>query len=184
MTTEETIRKIKSEFRRGMNGIVASSMREKGVCYKINFGLTLPILKSISQQYPKDSKVAEKLWCEDIRESKLLAPMLYPAEDMDIETARRWVSEIPNTEVADICNMYLISKLPYAKTLAYEYAESDKELDIYVSLSLFNRLAMSGGIAEDEVPKIMELAAIHKAGASPAIAMAAMRLADRFQVWN
>ena len=146
MTTEETIRKIKAEFRRGMNGVVSSSMREKGLHYKLNFGLTLPILKEISQQYPKDAEVAEKLWHEEIRESKLLAPMLYPAEMMDMETAKRWIAEIPNTEVADICNMYLISKLPYAKTLAYEYSKSDKELKIYIALSLFNRLAMAGRI--------------------------------------
>ena len=181
MTTEETIRKIKAEFRRGMNGVVSSSMREKGLHYTLNFGLTLPILKEISQQYPKDAEVAEKLWHEEIRESKLLAPMLYPAEMMDMETAKRWITEIPNTEVADICNMYLISKLPYAKTLAYEYSKSDKELEIYIALSLFNRLAMAGGIGEKEKTDIMAIAEQHKAETSPTVTIAALRLADRLQ---
>ena len=128
-----------------------------------------------------DAEVAEKLWHEEIRESKLLAPMLYPAEMMDMETAKRWITEIPNTEVADICNMYLISKLPYAKTLAYEYSKSDKELEIYIALSLFNRLAMAGGIGEKEKTDIMAIAEQHKAETSPTVTIAALRLADRLQ---
>lgn len=181
MTTEETIRKIKGEFRRGMNGIVSTSMREKGVDYKINFGLTLPILKEISQHYQKDAEVAEKLWHEEIRESKLLAPMLYPADKMDMETAKRWITEMPNTEVADICNMYLICKLPYAKELAYQYAKSEKELDIYISLSLFNRLAMGGNIDDTEKNALREIAKKNTANDSPTVVMAAMRLTDRLQ---
>ncbi len=181
MTPEETVKKIKAEFRRGMNGVVASSMREKGVSYKLNFGLTLPILKEISGHYPKDADIAESLWREDIRESRLLAPMLYPAEDMGTETAKRWISEIPNTEVADICVMFLLSKLPYAKELAYAYSASGRELDNYISLSLFNRLAMGGEITEEERSDIEAVAERHITGPSPALAIAAMRLLDRFR---
>lgn len=181
MNTEETVRNIKAEFRRGMNGVVSSSMREKGLSYKLNFGLTLPILKSIAQRYPKDAVVAEKLWSEEIRESKLLATMLYPAEEMSTETAKRWISEIPNTEVADICCMYLISRLPDAKKIAYGLSGSEKEMDNYMALSLFNRLAMKGEIEDEEKTEIEDLAKHFSSGKSQALAVAAIRLTERLQ---
>lgn len=181
MNTEETVRNIKAEFRRGMNGVVSTSMREKGLSYKLNFGLTLPILKSIAQRYPKDAVVAEKLWSEEIRESKLLATMLYPSEEMSTETAKRWISEIPNTEVADICCMYLISRLPDAKKIAYGLSGSEKEMDNYMALSLFNRLAMNGEIEDEEKTEIEDLAKHFSSGKSQTLAVAAIRLTERLQ---
>ena len=43
------IREIKRQFRMAMNGIVSTSMREKGMDYKIYFGLTLPLIKRIAE---------------------------------------------------------------------------------------------------------------------------------------
>ena len=46
--TDEQIREIKRLFRKSMNGVVAASMREKGMAYRVNFGLTLPLIKRIA----------------------------------------------------------------------------------------------------------------------------------------
>ena len=53
MTTHETIKEIKAQFRLFMNGVVSQSMREKGLDYKLNFGIELPRLKEISLRYEK-----------------------------------------------------------------------------------------------------------------------------------
>ena len=39
MDTQEKIREIKKQFRLFMNGVVSQSMREKGLDYKLNFGI-------------------------------------------------------------------------------------------------------------------------------------------------
>ena len=44
MDTKEQIKEIKKQFRLFMNGVVSQSMREKGLEYKINFGIELPRL--------------------------------------------------------------------------------------------------------------------------------------------
>ena len=46
---QDTIREIKSKFRLFMNGMVSQSMREKGIDYKLNFGIEYPALKKLRQ---------------------------------------------------------------------------------------------------------------------------------------
>ena len=44
MDTAEQLREIKRALRGMMNGVVSASMREKGLTYKVNFGVELPRL--------------------------------------------------------------------------------------------------------------------------------------------
>ena len=143
-TTDEQIRAIKRQFRKAMNGIVAASMREKGLDYRVNFGLTLPLLKRIAAAYPPDKMLAERLWSEPVRESKMLATWLYPPAEMDRATACRWVAEIPYPEIADICCLNLFSRLPYAAELAAYCLERPDDLARYTGFRLWNRLLAAG----------------------------------------
>ena len=54
MDVHETIKDIKGQFRLFMNGVVSQSMREKGLDYKLNFGIELPRLKEIAARYEKN----------------------------------------------------------------------------------------------------------------------------------
>ncbi len=143
-TTDEQIRAIKRQFRKAMNGIVAASMREKGVDYRVNFGLTLPLLKRIAAAYPPDKTLAERLWSEPVRESKMLATWLYPPAEMDWTSACRWVAEIPYPEIADICCLNLFSRLPFAAELAAYCLERTDDLARYTGFRLWNRLLAAG----------------------------------------
>ena len=107
---EETLREIKKRFRMAMNGIVSTSMREKGMDYRINFGLTLSLIRNIAESYTPNAELAQYLWKEQIRESKMLATWLYPANEMNPDKAQQWAEEIPYPEIADICCMNLFIK--------------------------------------------------------------------------
>ena len=50
MTLQEQIREIKKNLRGVMNGPVSQSMREKGLAYKVNFGVELPRLREMAQE--------------------------------------------------------------------------------------------------------------------------------------
>ena len=65
----ETIKDIKSKFRLFMNGMVSQSMREKGMEYKLNFGIEYPRIKEIAAGYEPDHELAQALWKENIRET-------------------------------------------------------------------------------------------------------------------
>lgn len=131
------LKEIKRLYRRYMNGAVAHSMRLKGASYQLNFGLTLPLLQQIAATIRPGADLAEELWGDTrVRESLLLAPMVYPIEAFDIDTARRWVDAIPNVEVADFCCKFLFARLPYAPQLVEEWVESANPLVAYAAYRL------------------------------------------------
>ena len=71
MDLHEQLKEIKTQLRLSMNGAVSQSMREKGLVYKLNFGVELPRIKAIAGEYEKDHSLAQALWKEDIRECKI-----------------------------------------------------------------------------------------------------------------
>ena len=81
MDNNEKLKTIKRSFRLFMNGVTSQSMREKGLDYKINWGISQPDLRRIASSYDKDMELADMLWAEKIRECRMLATLLCPAED-------------------------------------------------------------------------------------------------------
>lgn len=149
-TIEEQMREIKRQFRKAMNGIVAASMREKGLTYRVNFGLTLPLLRRIAASIPPQKELAQHLWNESVRESKMLATWLYPPQEMSLTTARQWVDEIPYTEIADVCCMNLFRHLDGAEKLANDCIGSTADLAQYTGYQLWNRLLSQGSYPSAE----------------------------------
>ena len=183
MNNDEIIKSIKNDFRLGMNGVISTSMRNKGMDYKIIFGLSLPQLRSLSEKYSHNQEVATRLWSENIRESKLLATMIYPANEMDIEVAKTWIDEIKYSEVADIASMFLFSKLTYAEQLCLEYVNSEKENHIYFAFRLFIRLLINkSGINSTTIEEIKSKAFEHSKSTNIAIASIANDVVERFEI--
>jgi hypothetical protein len=114
----EQLQEIKSHLRRYMNGAVAQSMREKGVVYKMNFGIELPRIREIASMYPKEHALAQALWKENIRECKILAGLLQPVDSFLPEIADIWVENIHHLEIAELTSMNLFQYLPYAPALS------------------------------------------------------------------
>ena len=74
MDIKEQLKDIKTQLRLSMNGAVSQSMREKGLLYKLNFGVELPRIKMIAEGYEKNHDLAQALWKENIRECKRWLP--------------------------------------------------------------------------------------------------------------
>ena len=127
MDVHETIKDIKGQFRLFMNGVVSQSMREKGLDYKLNFGIELPRLKEIAARYEKNHEVAQALWKENIRECKILAGMLQPVETFYPEIADIWVEDMRYPEIAELTCMSLFQYLPYASEKAFEWMADERE---------------------------------------------------------
>ena len=131
------LKDIKRLYRLYMNGIVSQSMRLKGAEYRVNFGLTLPLLRRIAEQISPSVDIAEQLWQDTgVRESMLLAPMVYPVEQCAPADAQRWAEQMPNVEVADFCCKYLFSRLSYASELVAHWVASSQEMVVYTAFRL------------------------------------------------
>ncbi len=126
------------------NGIVADTIRKAGFDYKMIFGLNLPQIKEIAEGLPHTAELAEEMWQDKrTRESLLLAPMLYPIQELDRATALKWVKGVAVTEVADILCHSLLRKHPEAWEIAMEYVTSDVEMERYTAFRLLFNLLYS-----------------------------------------
>lgn len=144
MDVHETIKDIKGQFRLFMNGVVSQSMREKGLDYKLNFGIELPRLKEIAARYEKNHDVAQALWKENIRECKILAGLLQPIDTFFPEIADIWVEDMRYPEIAELTCMNLFQFLPYASGKAFEWIADDREYFQFCGFMLMARLLMKG----------------------------------------
>ncbi len=148
MDTAEQLREIKRALRGMMNGVVSASMREKGLTYKVNFGVELPRLQAWAQELPHTHELAQALWQEDIRECRLLAAMLQPVGQFPPQLADIWVESMRFTEEVECCVMYLFQNLPYASEKAYEWMASSHSVSQQCGFQLMARLFSRGARPE------------------------------------
>ena len=168
------LKDIKRLYRLYMNGIVSQSMRLKGADYRVNFGLTLPLLRRIAEQIPPSVEIAEELWHDTgVRESMLLAPMVYPTEQCTPADAQRWAESMPNVEVADFCCKYLFARLPYATELVTHWIESEQEMVLYTAYRL--AYALVPEVIDETWLKMIASRAIAIANSEGAVVSAARR---------
>ena len=144
METNETIKEIKKQVRLFMNGIVSQSMREKGLDYKLNFGIELPRLKEIAAKFEKNHDVAQALWKENIRECKILAGMLQPVDTFYPEIADIWIEDMHYPEIAELTCMNLFQHLPYASEKVFQWMADEGEYFQFCGFMLMARLLMRG----------------------------------------
>ena len=146
----ETVREIKGKLRLFMNGVLSQSLREKGLKYRLIFGVELPRLKELAAGYEQNHDLAQALWKEDIRECKILAAYLQPAESFDSELADFWMESISNTELADYVCMALFRHLPYASQKAFQWIASENRMEIYTGFRLMSHLFAQFGAEMNE----------------------------------
>ncbi len=141
---QDELKEIRTQLRLAMNGVISTSMREKGIVYKLNFGVPLPEIKQIAATHKPDSELAAALWKEDIREFKILASLLQPVDGFSSRKAEQWVKEIPYLEIAELCSHNLFYRLPDVEDLLFgllpnvedEYART---VGFLVSVELLKR---------------------------------------------
>lgn len=122
MELQDALRDIRTKCRLAMNGIASTSMRERGLDYKLNFGLLQEQIKRIADEYEPNKLLAEALWIEETRELKILATILYPLDEFTEETANKWVNDIKLQEMREQLCINLFQKLSFANKIASEWA--------------------------------------------------------------
>lgn len=145
----EQLKAIKTQLRLSMNGAVSQSMREKGLVYKLNFGVELPRIKEIASGYGKSHSLAQALWKEDIRECKILATLLQPVDTFLPEIADIWIEQMPNIEIAEQACMNLFQHLPYAPAFSFRWIADEREFfQVCGFLTIARLLAKKGDMTE------------------------------------
>lgn len=185
-TMHETVREIKGKLRLFMNGVLSQSLREKGLKYRLIFGVELPRLREIAAGYEQNHELAQALWKEDIRECKILAAYLQPAETFDPELADFWMESVHNTELADYLCMALLRRLPYASQKAFQWMASDNRIEAYTGFRLITHLFALHGTEMNERSCNEFLDQAHTAlqGDDLLIKQAAQSALDRYEAYS
>lgn len=142
--TNEKLKKIKQSFRLLMNGEANRSMREKGLNYHLNWGVSLVDLRQMAKEYGKDYELAIELWKENIRECKILATMIMPAERMLPEIVDIWVEQTQEVEIAEQAAFNLYQHLDFAPEIAFRWISSNDAIRQICGYHILSRLFMRG----------------------------------------
>lgn len=140
----ETLKEIKSKLRLYMNGMISQSMRDKGMDYKLNFGIEYPRIKEIAAEYESNHDLAQALWKENIRECKIMAGLLQPVDSFYQDIAEIWIEDIHYPELAEYTVMNLFQHLPYASEVIFPWMADEREYFQVCGFLLTARLIMQG----------------------------------------
>ena len=107
----DKVKEIKQSFRQMMDGSIAQSMRDKGLNYHLNWGATLPRLQEMAKEIANSQEpiancqydLAIALWKENVRECKILATMLMPADQI--------LPEASDKEYDQLCGFHVLTRL-------------------------------------------------------------------------
>jgi hypothetical protein len=96
------------KMRKQMNGAVADSMFYYGKHYGLNYGVSLPTVRSIAGEEATDHDFALYLLRQQVRELNLAAMHIAEPENISLENAAIWEEALINSELAEECAFALL----------------------------------------------------------------------------
>ena len=185
MSVQERILDIKQKLRLNMNGVASTGMREAGIGYKLNFGVGIPELKKIASETGKDAELAAALWKEDVRECRILAALVYPEDQFMPDMADLWIEQIEFPDLAEMCSMYLFSRMQGAAEAAFRWIASDNAMARYCGfLTLAHMLRGGREMGPRYVQELKDQAGAAINGTDIMCSQAARTVLDRLETEN
>ncbi|MCM1300818.1 MAG: DNA alkylation repair protein [Alistipes senegalensis] len=121
-------------MRRERNGVVADAMRYYGRRYGLNYGVSLPTVRSIARAGTPDHGFARMLWEQDVRELKLAALHLAEPESLTVDEAAWWARGIVNSELAEEFAFALLRRSPHCGAIFAAWVEISTPFLAYAAL--------------------------------------------------
>ena len=138
---ENQIKSIRRAIYLSMNGICAENIDNSGLEYKQNFGVAWTRLVEIAQNYTQNYDLAERLWLMSIRETKLLATLLCPPQELTAERLTEWVKGITTIELAEIFAFALLRKTTNLTKEILQLEQSENHLHRLTAYHTLARLS-------------------------------------------
>ncbi len=135
------------ECRRQMNGAVVGSMRYYGAEYGLNYGVSLPTLRSLAEAEGCNYDYAKYLFQQQVREIRLISLWVAEANKITDSELGFWAEGIINSEVAEEASFALFQHLKCVE----RWLTSESDLLVYTAL-----LSISKG-KQLKIEQILEL---------------------------
>ena len=162
--TEKKFQQLIKVIRLRQSGEVAEAMNQRGISYKVNWGVSLLDLRETAQSYEADHLLALKLWNKQWRETMILATLIDDPEEVTEEQMDFWTKSFENIEIAEQASTNLWVKSKFAFVKALEWCRGKKHLVRFTGVHLIGRLAITDKKAIDEMfePFFEELTTLAK----------------------
>jgi len=121
-------------LRREMNGAAADAMRYDGRPYGLNYGVSLPTIRSIARREPSDDAFARYLFGQDIRELRLAALEIADPDALIEADFDFWGRGLINSEVAEVAARWFLGRSPQVGILFDEWMRSADRFRRYAAL--------------------------------------------------
>ncbi len=149
--SEKYYQSLLSKIKLLRNGDIADAMKRTGAHYKMNWGVSLVILRQMAKEFEPDHVLALKLWNKQWRETMILAMLLDEPQKVTEEQMDFWTKSFESIEIAEIASTHLWVKSKFAFVKALEWCRGKKHLVRFTGIHLIGRLAITEKQAIDEM---------------------------------
>lgn len=102
------------------------------------FGVSMPNVRSIAKEIPRDNKIAQSLWETGIHEAQIMATIIADPKTIDDLTINSWIKDLNSWDTCDqLCGNLIIEKESLYPHV-FVWANSDKE---FVKRTAFSTIA-------------------------------------------
>ena len=127
------------KMRKQMNGAVADSMFYYGKDYGLNYGVSLPTIRSIAKEEEHDYDFALYLLRQQVRELKLAAMHIAQPSLLTLDNSKEWADAIINSEIAEECAFALLRHTPHINEIFHNWISSENMFAAYAALMAMAR---------------------------------------------
>ena len=162
--TEKEFQQLLELIKSRKNGEVSDAMKNQGISYKLNWGISIIDFREIASMFEKNHLLALKLWNKQWRETMILATLLDAPKEVSEEQMDFWVKTIDTLEIAEQASTNLWVKCKFAYIKALEWCRGKKHIVRFTGVHLMGRLALTDKLAIDEMfePFFEELMTLSK----------------------
>lgn len=128
-------------LRREMNGAVSESMTRAGLKSGLNYGVSIPTIRSIAHEVEPDHGFARFLYRQQVRELRLAALHIARPECLTVAELSEWMADNPQRELLDELALTLLSRAPQPvlQHLEQQWLTGEDSAACYTALMALNR---------------------------------------------
>ncbi len=142
---EKELEWVLAQVRLYMNGATSAQMEERGIKYRINYGVSIPHLKQLAKRIPVSYELAERLWFMEIRETMILAAIIVPEDTMSLERCLEWSEKVINVDILERSAMFLWSRIALSEVCAFRWLNESSGIKKALAFYTIGRMVQLKG---------------------------------------
>lgn len=133
-------------------------MARYGINPKNNYGISMPLLRSMAKELGRDHAVAQQLWSSGVHDARILASLVDIPEVVTMKQMDNWVKDFDSWDICDqVCNN-LFSATRFSKQKAIEWSRESRDFTKRAGFTLMAQLAVHDKtMRNEEFTKFLEI---------------------------